>query len=109
VSHLWHMKSSNLLARWGHRPLRAALDAIPGPTGLLARLPNVPVDRAIVTANKISVLGSHRPLWAAFLAPARGRPAAAPPPPLLRAARLPAAPPPLPRPLAANPRRPLPP
>ena len=38
---------------------------------MLARLPNVPVDRAIVTANQISVLGPHRTLWAAFIAPAR--------------------------------------
>jgi len=48
-----------------------ALDAVPGTTGLLARLPNVAVDRAIVTANQISVLGPHRTLWAAFIAPAQ--------------------------------------
>ena len=94
-SRIWHRKSSHLLARRGHRPLRAALDAIPGPTSFLARLPNVPIDRASVTANQISILGSHRILWAASIAPARRAP---PPPP--HPGRPPAPGPPAPAPSA---------
>jgi len=97
VAQARHRKTSNLLARWSNRPPRAALDANSGPTGLLARLPDVPLDRARVLANQLSALSrlrahfgsSHAPFpaaWAARRSWPRAPDAAggrSPPPPTL--------------------------